>query len=72
MKDRSTKIINARCAICGREIKHNEHFFIAMGDRTLCREDGLKIQARRVEVRGDDISTKDISSSDSSLFSVEC
>lgn len=61
----------AKCALCGRDIKHNEHFFIAMGGRTICREDGLKIQGRRAEVRGNDFSTKNNRSSNSSVASVE-
>ena len=61
----------AKCALCGRDIRHNEHFFIAMGGRTLCREDGLKIKARRVEVRGNDSGIKNNGSSSSSLVSVE-
>ena len=62
----------ARCVLCGKEISYNEHFFVAMGGRTLCREDGLKIQGRRTEVRGNGSGIKDNGSGSSSLLSLEC
>jgi len=44
-----------RCAFCGKEIEHNQHYFIMMG-RTVCREDALKIRAKRYEVKSEDSS----------------
>ena len=41
-----------RCAICGREISYNQHYFIMMG-RTVCRDDALKIRAKRYEIKND-------------------
>ena len=41
-----------KCALCSREINHNEHFFIAMGARTLCRDCGVKIRGRKNEICG--------------------
>ena len=61
----------AKCAMCSREINQNEHFFVAIG-RTLCRECGLKIKAKRTEVRGNGSGIKGNGSGGSSLASVEC
>ena len=61
----------ARCAMCSREINHNEHFFVAIG-RTLCRECGLNIQAKRYEIKGNGTGDKDTASDIGCMASMEC
>lgn len=41
-----------RCCLCGKKIDHNQHYFIMMG-RTVCREDALKIKAKRYEIKSE-------------------
>lgn len=41
-----------KCCLCGRDIRSNEHYFLMMG-RTVCREDALRIKAKRYEIKSE-------------------